>query len=38
MPVDAVPVEMADLASDLNAMLDRLQDDFRRLSDVRPGT
>ncbi|AOZ05035.1 heavy metal sensor histidine kinase [Cupriavidus malaysiensis] len=33
MPVDAVPVEMADLASDLNAMLDRLQDDFRRLSD-----
>lgn len=33
MPVEAVPVEMADLASDLNAMLDRLQDDFRRLSD-----
>jgi two-component system heavy metal sensor histidine kinase CusS len=33
MPVDAVPVEMADLASTLNAMLARLQDDFRRLSE-----
>ncbi len=33
MPVDAVPVEMADLAANLNAMLARLQDDFRRLSE-----
>lgn len=33
MPVDAVPLEMADLASTLNAMLARLQDDFRRLSE-----
>ncbi|WP_354677195.1 heavy metal sensor histidine kinase [Cupriavidus plantarum] len=33
MPVDAVPVEMADLALTLNAMLERLQDDFRRLSE-----
>jgi len=33
MPVAAVPVEMADLAASLNEMLDRLQDDFRRLSD-----
>ncbi|WP_454763763.1 heavy metal sensor histidine kinase [Cupriavidus campinensis] len=33
MPVEAVPVEMADLAADLNAMLARLQDDFRRLSE-----
>lgn len=33
MPVDAVPLEMADLASTLNDMLDRLQDDFRRLSE-----
>lgn len=33
MPVDAVPVEMADLASTLNDMLDRLQEDFRRLSE-----
>ncbi|MBN9477205.1 MAG: two-component sensor histidine kinase [Bordetella sp. SCN 67-23] len=33
MPVDAVPPEMADLASTLNAMLARLQDDFRRLSE-----
>ncbi|WP_354687941.1 heavy metal sensor histidine kinase [Cupriavidus necator] len=33
MPVDAVPVEMADLATTLNAMLERLQDDFRRLSE-----
>ncbi|MBY4947518.1 heavy metal sensor histidine kinase [Cupriavidus respiraculi] len=33
MPVEAVPVEMADLASTLNAMLARLQDDFRRLSE-----
>ena len=34
MPVDAVPVEMADLAQELNRMLDRLQDDFQRLTDV----
>ena len=33
MPVDAVPIEMADLARELNQMLDRLQDDFRRLSE-----
>lgn len=33
MPVDAVPVEMADLANTLNDMLDRLQGDFRRLSE-----
>ena len=33
MPVDTVPIEMADLAQELNQMLDRLQDDFRRLSD-----
>ena len=33
MPVEAVPVEMAELAMTLNAMLERLQDDFRRLSE-----
>lgn len=33
MPVAAVPVEMADLANELNRMLDRLQQDFQRLSD-----
>nr|WP_211947354.1 heavy metal sensor histidine kinase [Cupriavidus yeoncheonensis] len=33
MPVDAVPVEMADLAATLNAMLERLQRDFGRLSE-----
>jgi len=33
MPVQAVPVEMADLAQTLNQMLERLQDDFRRLSE-----
>lgn len=33
MPVDAVPVEMADLAQELNRMLDRLQEDFQRLTD-----
>ena len=33
MPVAAVPVEMSDLAVTLNDMLDRLQDDFRRLSE-----
>lgn len=33
MPVQAVPVEMADLAQTLNQMLQRLQDDFKRLSD-----
>jgi two-component system, OmpR family, heavy metal sensor histidine kinase CusS len=32
MPVDAVPVEMADLAQSLNEMLVRLQADFERLS------
>lgn len=31
MPVEAVPVEMADLAQSLNAMLERLQADFSRL-------
>jgi two-component system, OmpR family, heavy metal sensor histidine kinase CusS len=33
MPIDAVPFEMADLAQALNQMLDRLQNDFQRLSD-----
>lgn len=33
MPVDAVPVEMADLAAELNAMLDRLHEDYRRLAE-----
>lgn len=33
MPVASVPVEMADLAASLNAMLDRLQHDFQRLAD-----
>ena len=33
MPVEAVPVEMADLALSLNTMLDRLQADFARLSE-----
>jgi len=33
MPVQAVPVEMADLAQELNRMLDRLQEDFRHLTD-----
>lgn len=33
MPVQAVPVEMADLAAELNGMMDRLQDEYRRLSE-----
>jgi len=33
MPVESVPIEMADLARELNHMLDRLQEDFRRLSE-----
>ena len=33
MPVASVPIEMADLAASLNAMLDRLQADFIRLND-----
>jgi two-component system heavy metal sensor histidine kinase CusS len=33
MPVESVPVEMADLADELNLMLDRLQRDFRKLQD-----
>ncbi len=33
MPVEAVPVEMADLAASLNDMLQRLQYDFQRLSE-----
>ncbi|MEC3764388.1 MULTISPECIES: heavy metal sensor histidine kinase [Cupriavidus] len=33
MPVETVPVEMADLAANLNAMLERLQRDFARLSE-----
>lgn len=33
MPVDEVPVEMADLAISLNEMLERLEDDFVRLQD-----
>ena len=33
LPVDAVPAELADLAATLNAMLGRLEESFRRLSD-----
>lgn len=33
MPVAAVPIEMADLARELNEMLDRLQEAFQRLTD-----
>jgi len=33
MPVEAVPIEMADLAQALNDMLDRLEQDFQRLSE-----
>ncbi len=33
MPVDAVPVEMAALAQSLNQMLERLEQDFHRLSE-----
>lgn len=33
MPADSVPIEMADLAVELNGMLDRLQDDYRRLAE-----
>ncbi|MDC7692320.1 heavy metal sensor histidine kinase [Vogesella indigofera] len=33
MPVESVPVEMADLAESLNAMLRRLQEEFRKLSE-----
>ena len=33
MPEESVPIEMADLARELNQMLDRLADDFRRLSE-----
>ncbi|WP_019939736.1 heavy metal sensor histidine kinase [Bordetella sp. FB-8] len=33
MPVDAMPAEMADLAQRLNAMLERLQQDFMRLTE-----
>ena len=33
MPAEAVPIEMADLALSLNDMLQRLQNDFRRLSE-----
>jgi two-component system heavy metal sensor histidine kinase CusS len=33
MPEDSVPVEMAELAHDLNTMLARLQSDFQRLSE-----
>jgi two-component system heavy metal sensor histidine kinase CusS len=33
MPVQSVPIEMADLAQTLNQMLERLQDDFQRLSE-----
>ena len=31
MPIDAVPLEVAQLAQDLNHMLDRIDDDFQRL-------
>ena len=33
MPIEAVPVELADLAQALNHMLERLQGDFQRLTD-----
>ncbi|MDR1912092.1 MAG: heavy metal sensor histidine kinase, partial [Helicobacteraceae bacterium] len=33
MPVESVPIEMADLAGALNQMLERLRDDFERLTD-----
>lgn len=33
MPVEAVPVEMADLARSLNTMLERLETDFARLTE-----
>lgn len=33
MPVESVPPEMADLARELNRMLDRLQQDFERLAE-----
>lgn len=33
MPEDAVPIEMADLARELNEMLGRLQNDFKQLAD-----
>ena len=33
MPIDAVPVEMADLANSLNTMLERLELDFAKLMD-----
>lgn len=33
MPVESVPVEMADLAASLNEMLKRLEEDFARLQD-----
>lgn len=33
MPIEAVPVEMADLANSLNTMLERLQVDFSKLMD-----
>lgn len=33
MPVGSVPVEMAELAQELNTMLERLQRDFQRLSE-----
>ncbi len=33
MPMEAVPIEMADLARELNQMLDRLRSDFLRLSE-----
>jgi two-component system heavy metal sensor histidine kinase CusS len=33
LAVDAVPVELVDLVETLNAMLNRLEDSFRRLSD-----
>ena len=33
MPVESVPIEMASLAEEINHMLDRLQEDFQRLSE-----
>lgn len=33
MPVETVPIEMANLAQELNHMLERLQEDFQKLSE-----
>ncbi|MFX6023687.1 two-component sensor histidine kinase, partial [Acinetobacter baumannii] len=33
MPVETLPIEIADLAAKLNAMLERLQRDFNRITE-----